>query len=66
MLAYMHAWVIKIYIYQGHPMDRCGGMSVQKTCNHLRFSVREMSSRAFLILMPFIFGEIKMTFWAQK
>ena len=47
---------------QGHPTDRFGGISVQKTCNRLKFSVREMSSRAFLIN----FGEIKVTFWAQK
>ena len=30
-------------------MDRFGGISVQRTCNRLKFSVREMSSRAFLI-----------------
>ena len=35
--------------YQGHPTDRFGGISVRKTCNRLKFSVREMSSRAFLI-----------------
>ena len=34
---------------QGHPTDRFGGISVRKTCNRLKFSVREMSSRAFLI-----------------
>ena len=34
---------------QGHPMDRFGGISVRKTCNLLKFSGREMSSRAFLI-----------------
>ena len=34
---------------QGHPTDRFGGISVQKTCNRLKCSVREMSSRAFLI-----------------
>ena len=34
---------------QGHPTDRFGGMSVRKTCNRLKFSVMEMSSRAFLI-----------------
>ena len=34
---------------QGHPTDRFGGISVQKTCNRLKVSVREMSSRAFLI-----------------
>ena len=39
---------------------RFGGISVRKTCNRVKFSVREMSSRAF------VFGEIKMTFWAQK
>ena len=36
-------------INQGHPTDRFGGISVRKTCNRLKFSVREMSSRAFLI-----------------
>ena len=30
-------------------MDSFGGISVRKTCNRLKFSVREMSSRAFLI-----------------
>ena len=30
-------------------MDRFGGTSVRKTCNCLKFLVREMSSRAFLI-----------------
>ena len=30
-------------------MDRFGGISVRKTCNGLKFSVREMLSRAFLI-----------------
>ena len=34
---------------QGHPTDRFGGISVRKICNRLKFSVREMSSRAFLI-----------------
>ena len=34
---------------QGHPTDCFGGISVRKTCNRLKFSVREMSSRAFLI-----------------
>ena len=34
---------------QGHPTDRFGGISVLKTCNRLKFSVRKMSSRAFLI-----------------
>ena len=37
------------YITQGHPTDRFGGISVRKTCNRFKFSVREMSSRAFLI-----------------
>ena len=37
------------YLDQGHPTDRFGRISVQKTCNRLKFSVREMSSRAFLI-----------------
>ena len=34
---------------QGQPTDRFGGISVRKTRNRLTFSVREMSSRAFLI-----------------
>ena len=34
---------------KGHPTDRFGGISVRKTCNRLKFSVRELSSRAFLI-----------------
>ena len=34
---------------QGHPEDRFGGISARKTCNRLKFSVREMSSRAFSI-----------------
>ena len=34
---------------QGHLTDRFGGISVRKTCNRLKFSVREMSSQAFLI-----------------
>ena len=54
---------------QGHPRDRFGGISVRKTCNRLKFSVREMSSRAFLIqclLMSFVFGEIKMTLLGTK
>ena len=34
---------------QGHPTDCFGRISVRKTCNRLKFSVREMSSRAFLI-----------------
>ena len=34
---------------QGQPTDLFGGISVRKTCNRLKFSVREMSSRAFLI-----------------
>ena len=35
--------------YQGHPTDRFGGISVRETCYRLTFSVRELSSRAFLI-----------------
>ena len=35
--------------FQGHPTDSFGGISVRKTCIRLKFSVREMSSRAFLI-----------------
>ena len=34
---------------QGHPTDCFGRISVRKTCNRLKFSVREMSSRAVLI-----------------
>ena len=34
---------------QGNPTDCFSGISVLKTCNHLKFSVREMSSQAFLI-----------------
>ena len=34
---------------QGHPTDRFGGISVRETCNRLKFSVREIPSRAFLI-----------------
>ena len=34
---------------QGHPTDRFSGISVRKTCICLKFSVREMSSRVFLI-----------------
>ena len=34
---------------QGHSTDCFGRISVRKTCNRLTFSVREMSSRAFLI-----------------
>ena len=34
---------------QGHPTDFFGGISVRKTCNRLKFSVRGISSRAFLI-----------------
>ena len=30
-------------------MDRFGEISVRKTCNRLKFSAREMTSRAFLI-----------------
>ena len=40
---------IVIQTDQGHPTDPFGGISVWKTCNRLKFSVREMSSRAFLI-----------------
>ena len=36
-------------VRQGHPTDRFGRISVRKTCNRLKFSVREMSCRAFLI-----------------
>ena len=37
-----------ISFWQGHPTDCFGRISVRKTCNRLKFSVREMSSRAFL------------------
>ena len=43
-------------IIQGHPTDYFGAISVRKTCNRLKFSVREMSSRAFLI-NAFLFSE---------
>ena len=36
--------------FQRHPTDRFGGISVRKTCNRLKFSVREMSSGALLTL----------------
>ena len=36
--------VIENEKHQGHPTDRFGGISVRKTCNRLKFSVREMSS----------------------
>ena len=36
---------------QGHPTDCFGRISVRKTCNRLKFSVKEMSSRAFLIII---------------
>ena len=54
-----------LIMIQGHPMDRFGGISVQKTCNRLKFSVKEMLSRAFLI-NTFYFQGDKKTFWAQK
>ena len=38
-----------VELQQGHPTDRFGGISVRKTCNRLKFSVREMPSGAFLI-----------------
>ena len=34
--------VLPIYTTQGHPTDRFGGISVRKTCNRLKFSVREI------------------------
>ena len=34
---------------QGQPTDRFGGISVRKTCNRFKFSVREMPARAFLV-----------------
>ena len=37
-----------IKIIQGHPTDYFGRISVRKTSNRLKLSVREMSSRAFL------------------
>ena len=36
-------------VRQGHPTDRFGGISVRKTYNRLKFLVKGMSSRAFLI-----------------
>ena len=48
---------------QGHPTDRFGGISVRKAYNRLRYSVRHLNMRK---LMPFVFGEIKMSFWVQK
>ena len=38
-----------LVVLQGHPTDGFSRISVRKTCNRLRFSVKEMSSRAFLI-----------------
>ena len=35
--------------HQVHPTDRFGGIYVRKTCNCLKISVSEMSSRTFLI-----------------
>ena len=35
--------------HKGHPTDCFGRISVRKTSNRLKFSVWEMSSRAFLI-----------------
>ena len=40
---------MSICVLQGHTRDCFGGISVRKTCNRLKFSVKEMSSRAFLI-----------------
>ena len=55
---------------QGHPTDRFGGISVRrKVYNRLRYSVREIIISNFLNfgkLMPFVFGEIEMSFWVQK
>ena len=36
-------------VSQEHPTGHFGGISVRKTCNRLKFSVRGMSSQAFLI-----------------
>ena len=42
-------FIVAVTRNQGHTTDRFGGISVRKTSNRLKFSVREMSSRAFLI-----------------
>ena len=41
--------IFLLKVIQGHLTDRFGGISVRKICNRLKFSVKEMSSRAFLI-----------------
>ena len=41
--------ILARYFSQGHPTDYFGRISVRKTCNRLKLSVREMSSRAFLV-----------------
>ena len=58
----------ELRMYQGHPTDCFGRIYVRKTCNRLNFSVREMSSRAFLFKIneSLLFSETKMTFLAQK
>ena len=40
---------LRFVVYQGHPTDCFGRISVRKTCNRVKFSVTEMSSGAFLI-----------------
>ena len=54
---------------QGHPTDCFGRISVRKTSNRLKFSVWEMSSRAFLIKINqcLLFSERqKLRFWHKK
>ena len=58
-LAVMINFRTSVEILQGHPTDRFGGISVRKTCNRLKFSVREMSSRAFLSNNAFCFRRDK-------
>ena len=41
--------IMRISSDKGHPTDCFGRISVRKTSNRLKFSVWEMSSRAFLI-----------------
>ena len=48
LYSFVHFFAL-LFVSQGHPTDRFGGISVRETCNRLTFSVREMSSRAFLI-----------------
>ena len=48
-VTYEPIFMAQLATTQEHPTDRFGGISVRKTCNRLKFSVREMSFRAFLI-----------------